>query len=198
MTYCASPDAPAEVLCRHARGRATRWATHVAESDEHRRQRAEKAAAEVEARVERRTARERARTSTDPLTRLVGQFALPDNVTAIFDAVAATAEQFVAPIHTAQKAIATATAHHADLAERRAAKAAQVSAALDALAFDAPVLDLDAEVAPPAPRTTHDLPPPGQAVRSRPLAAHAPPTAATRGCNRRWDKGTPLYDCRRY
>ena len=187
MTYCASPDAPTEVLCRHARGRATKWAAQAAESDEHRRQRAEKAAAEVEARAERRAAR----TSPDPLTRLVGQFALPDNVTAIFDAVPATAEQFVAPFHTAQKAIATVTAHQADLAERRAAKAAQVSAALDALAFDAPVLDLDAEVAPPAPRTTHDLPPPGQAVRSRPLAAHAPPTAAVPGCSRWLATGIP-------
>ena len=194
MRFCASPDAPAEVLCRHARGRADKCAAQVAESDEHRRQRAEKAAAEVEARAERRAAR----TSPDPLTRLVGQFALPDNVTAVFDAVAATAEQFIAPIHTMQKAIATVTAHQAEVADQRADRAAQVAAALDAFTVDAPVLDLVPEVAPPAPRTTHDLPPPGQAVRSQPLAAHAPPTSAARGCSRRWDKGTPLDDRRRY
>ena len=188
MTYCASPDAPTEVHRRHLRGRATRWAAQVAESDEHRRQRAARAAAEVEARAERRAAR----TSPDPLTRLVGQFALPDNVTAIFDTVAAAADQFVAPIHTAQKAIATATAHHAEVAEHRAARAAQDTAALDALAVDAPVLNLAPEVTPPAPRTTHDLPPPGQAVRSQPLAAHAPPTSAARGCSRLLGIGTPL------
>ena len=194
MRFCASPDAPAEVLCRHARGRADKCAAQVAESDEQRRQRAEKAAAEVEARADRRAAR----TSTDPLTRLVGQFALPDNVTAVFDAVAATADQFIAPIHTMQKAIAISTKHHAQDLEARAARAAQDTAALDALAVDAPVLALVLEVAPPAPRTTHDLPPPGQAVRSQPLAAHAPPTSAARGCSRRWDKGTPLDDRRRY
>ena len=194
MRSCASPDAPKEVLCRHARGRATRCAAQVAESDEHRAALAAQAAAEVEARAERRAAR----TSTDPLTRLVGQFALPDNVVAVFDAVAATAEQFIAPIHTMQKAIATVTAHQAEVADQRADRAAQVAAALDAFTVDAPVLDLVPEVAPPAPRTTHDLPPPGQAVRSQPLAAHAPPTSAARGCSRRWDKGTPLDDRRRY
>lgn len=194
MSRCASPDAPTEVHRRHRRGRADKCAAQVAESDERQRQRAEKAAAEVEARAARRAAR----TSTDPLTRLVGQFALPDTATALFDTVTATADQFVAPIHAAQKAIATVTAHQAQVADQRADRAAQVAAALDAFTVEALVLDMVPEVAPPAPRTAHDLPPPGQAVRSQPLAAHAPPTAAARGCSRRWDKGTPLYDCRRY
>ena len=181
MTYCASPDAPVEVLSRHAHRRrceAAWWVAHGNITAEQARTVAVRCSSLLEA------------ADADRQPRLCAHLAALAESEAARTADAAAAAARFTPL----------AEHAAEVdyrAEHRAARAARSTAALDALTPAPLVLDLTPEETPPAPSTSHNLPPPGQAVRCSPLAAHAPPTATARGRSRRLGTGTASRDRRR-
>jgi hypothetical protein len=195
MTYCASPDAPGEVLARRARRRADGCAEGYRAILDRRTQATAERAERRRLDAANQAARERARSvAASPLDRLTASLTLPPGITAMADQMRTVSDNLEGTFLGFSRAAATCTAEHADDCDNRAARQAAAAEALAALvpadlALADELADLDAAT---WPLTGLDLPPPGRLIRCQPMAAHAPPTALAPGRSRRWDKGTPL------